>query len=102
MHLLSNAIKYGRGKPIRISVETRDEMAHLEVSDGGAGIAPEIAGKIFERFGRVGPVTNYGGLGLGLYLSRQIVEAHGGKISFHSEPSQGCTFVVDLPLAARS
>lgn len=101
MHLLSNAIKYGRGKPIRIDVEARGDRAHLEVRDEGVGIAPEVAGKIFERFGRVGPVTSYGGLGLGLYLSRRIVEAHGGNILFHSRPNEGSTFVVELPLAAR-
>ncbi|MET0591440.1 MAG: GAF domain-containing sensor histidine kinase [Polyangiaceae bacterium] len=101
MHLLSNAIKYGRSKSIEVVIAQHEGAARVEVRDHGPGIAPEVAGKIFERFGRAGPVTNYGGLGLGLYLSRQIVEAHGGTIDFHSTPGDGCTFVVELPLVAK-
>jgi signal transduction histidine kinase len=99
VHLVSNAIKYGPGKPVTIALEERGDTAHLEVKDQGVGIAPEVAGKLFERFGRAGPVTRHGGLGLGLYLARQVVEAHGGTIGFHSKPGEGCTFVVDLPFA---
>ena len=97
-HLLSNALAYGRGKPVRVTLAEVGEMAHVEVSDQGPGIAPELAGKIFERFGRIGPIAQSGGLGLGLYLARKIVEAHGGSIRFESKPERGCTFIFELPL----
>lgn len=96
--MLSNALKYGAGKPISVVVEPRGDRAHIEVRDNGMGIAVEIAGKIFERFGRAGPVSHYGGLGLGLYLAREVIEAHEGTIRFESKPSEGCTFIIDLPL----
>lgn len=97
-NLLMNALKYGPGKPVEVTVEQRGTRAHFEVRDHGVGIAPEIAGKIFERFGRVGPVTHYAGLGLGLYLAHEVVEGHGGTIQFSSRPMLGSTFMVDLPL----
>jgi two-component system CheB/CheR fusion protein len=97
-HLLSNAFAYGRGKPVRVTLETAGEVAHVEVSDQGPGIPPEVAGKIFERFGRIGPIAKSGGLGLGLYLARKMVEAHGGSIRFESKPERGCTFIFELPL----
>ena len=96
--LLSNAIKYGAGQPIEIGISERDGVGELVVRDRGAGIAPEVAARIFERFGRSGPITHYAGLGLGLYLARTIVEAHGGTIRFDSVPGDGCTFTVELPL----
>jgi len=99
-NLLSNALKYGRGKPIRVTIEGRGEGVSVEVSDQGVGIAPDLAGKIFERFGRVGPIAHSGGLGLGLYLAREVLDAHGGSIRFWSKPNQGCTFTFDLPLRA--
>jgi signal transduction histidine kinase len=98
--LLSNAIKYGAGKPIHVLVESRADAAHLEVRDHGVGIAPDVAQRIFERFGRSGPVTRYAGLGLGLYLARQMIEAHGGKIGFQSRHGDGSTFTVTLPCLA--
>ena len=97
-HLLSNALAYGRGKPVRVTLEPAGEVAHVEVSDQGPGIPPEVAGRIFERFGRIGPIAQSGGLGLGLYLARKIVEAHGGNIRFESKPERGCTFIFELPL----
>jgi signal transduction histidine kinase len=97
-NLVSNALKYGRGKPISVSLERLAERVRIEVRDQGIGIAPELAGKIFERFGRLGPISHSGGLGLGLYLAREVVDAHGGGISFRSKLNQGCTFVLDLPV----
>ena len=97
-HLLSNALKYGAGKPIVIALERRGDSAHLEVSDQGAGIDPKVGAKLFERFGRAGPISHYGGLGLGLYLAREVIEMHGGSIRYDSKPNDGCTFIVDLPL----
>lgn len=99
-HLLSNALKFGRGMPIEVRVLRRGAEVRLEVQDHGTGIPPELADKLFERFGRAGAVNHYAGLGLGLYLAREIVEAHGGRIRCHSAPNEGSTFIVELPLEA--
>lgn len=99
-NLLSNAFKYGAGKPIDVSIQKLPDAAGMEVRDRGPGIDAESARKIFERFGRSGPISHYGGLGLGLYLSRASVEAHGGTIRFETEPGRGCAFIVTLPLHA--
>jgi PAS domain S-box-containing protein len=97
-NLLSNAIKYGGGKPIEITVEADSTTAWLTIRDYGIGIAPENLERIFVRFERAVSSRNYGGLGLGLYIVRQIVEALGGVISVTSELGAGSTFVVALPL----
>ncbi|WP_246357101.1 PAS domain-containing protein [Pyxidicoccus fallax] len=99
--LLSNAIKYGPGRPVVLQVERRGERARLTVSDEGIGIAPEDLTRIFEKFGRAVSARNYGGLGLGLFISRRIVEAHQGTIRARSQPGQGATFTVELPMMRR-
>ena len=81
-----------------MSVHVPAPGAQLEVRDRGPGIDPESAGKLFERFGRSGSVTHYGGLGLGLYLCREVIEAHGGTIRLETSPGEGCTLIVCLPL----
>jgi signal transduction histidine kinase len=96
-NLLSNAVRYGQGKPVDVTVREREGAAWLVVRDRGIGIAPEALQRIFERFERAAS-RNYGGLGLGLYITRQIVEAHGGTISVESELGVGSTFTVKLPL----
>ncbi|WP_242339054.1 MULTISPECIES: PAS domain-containing sensor histidine kinase [Anaeromyxobacter] len=96
-HLLVNAAKFGEGKPITLTVEASGAHARMRVSDQGMGIAPEHHARVFERFERAVPIANFGGLGLGLYVARQIVEAHGGEIRVESVPGSGATFVVDLP-----
>ena len=98
-NLLSNAIKFGAGKPIELFFGAERGAARLTVRDHGIGIAPEQCGRIFGRFERAVSHEHYGGLGLGLYISRRIVEAHGGSIRVHSEPSAGATFTVELPCA---
>jgi signal transduction histidine kinase len=98
-NLLMNAVKYGEGKPVEVSV-TRDERgAVISVNDHGIGIAPEDHERIFERFERAVPLQHYGGFGIGLWVAKRVVEAHGGTISVSSAPGRGSTFVVALPIA---
>lgn len=99
-NLLSNAIKYGGGKPIEISVTAQGSVARLMVKDSGIGIPADDLPLIFERFERAVSSRHFSGLGLGLYISRQIVEAHGGTIEVASEEGRGSTFTVDIPFAA--
>ena len=98
-NLLTNSMKYGKGQPIEVTVDCVDESARLQVRDEGIGIAPEHLERIFERFERAVAPGRFGGMGLGLYISRQIVAAHGGTIRAASRPGQGATFTVTLPLA---
>jgi signal transduction histidine kinase len=97
-NLLSNACKYGAGRPIRVSVDIDGRLARLSVRDHGIGIAPADRERIFERFERAASARHYGGLGLGLYITRQVVEAHGGTIRVVSHTGAGSTFSVELPL----
>ncbi len=96
-NLLVNALKYGRGQPIEVSGVFDDDHVEVAVCDHGIGIAANDAARIFEKFERAVPAA-YGGLGLGLYITRELVEAHGGTISFDSQPGTGTTFRVRLPL----
>lgn len=98
-NLISNAIKYGEQQPIEITVEPNQDRtsAILKVKDFGMGISAEMQGKIFERFERAVSSQKISGLGLGLYISRQIVEAHGGRIHVRSQLQQGSEFIVELP-----
>ncbi|WP_437594473.1 sensor histidine kinase [Sorangium sp. So ce1000] len=98
-NLLANAIKFGAGKPVEITVGEEAGMARLSVRDHGIGIDPARQAQIFERFERAVSDRHYGGLGLGLYISRRIAEAHGGSIRVESAPGAGATFVVELPRA---
>jgi signal transduction histidine kinase len=97
-NLLSNAIRYGGGSPIDVCLEPKASTICLTVRDRGIGIAPEHLSLVFDRFERVAVSQNYGGLGLGLYITRQIVEAHGGHISVESTPDTGTIFAVELPV----
>lgn len=97
MNLLLNAIKYAQGGKIEIRTGADHGTAWMEVEDEGMGIAKEDQLRIFNRFERAVPLKNFGGLGLGLYISREIVRLHGGKISVESEPGRGATLRVELP-----
>jgi signal transduction histidine kinase len=98
-NLLANAVKYGGDKPIRVSVAIVDESAQLRVEDQGIGISPENETRIFERFGRAVSSRNHSGLGLGLYIAREIAQAHGGTISVRSAMGIGSVFTALIPLS---
>jgi|GEM_PF-2696563 len=100
-NLLINAIKYGEGRPIEVSVDKADDLAYLKVRDSGIGIPPEEQARIFDRFSRAHSAQRYGGFGLGLWIVRQIVDALGGTIEVRSKPGEGSTFLVKLPLSQR-
>jgi signal transduction histidine kinase len=101
-NLLSNALKYGPGKPIEIRLQSHDSAAVLAVRDEGIGIPPEDQARIFERFERAVSPRHFGGLGLGLWIVKQIVTAMGGTISVRSEAGNGSEFTVVLPSAGSS
>jgi PAS domain S-box-containing protein len=96
-NLLMNAIKFGAGKPIEVCITARYGKARLAVADQGIGIAPDRLPHIFNRFERGVSVRSYGGLGLGLYIAHQIVEAHGGSIEVESTPGRGSIFAIEVP-----
>jgi signal transduction histidine kinase len=96
-NLLSNAAKYGAGRPIEIEVDGAEETARFSIRDHGIGIPAENQARIFERFERAVSDRHYGGLGLGLWIVRQIVDAFGGKIRVESKAGAGSTFTVLLP-----
>jgi signal transduction histidine kinase len=99
MNLLSNAFKYGSGQPIDVVVTSDGTTAKLTVTDHGIGIAAVDQRRIFDRFERASSAIHFGGLGLGLFITRQIVEALGGTIGVTSELGEGSTFTVELPLS---
>jgi signal transduction histidine kinase len=97
-NLVENAAKFGRSKPIDVTVSRSDGTARLVVRDHGIGVRPEDVPRIFERFERGVPLSHYGGFGLGLWIADTIVDAFGGHIDVSSEPGAGTTFTVDLPM----
>ncbi len=97
MNLLSNAMKFGAGRPIAVSTRAHEGSALVTVSDEGIGMDEETRRRLFTRFERGVSDRHYGGLGLGLFVSRQWVEAMGGHILVESEPGRGSTFTVSLP-----
>ncbi len=98
VHLLSNACRFGVGKPVEVVLERSGGMARFSVRDQGPGIAPEVYAKILQPLGRASSPRHYGGLGLGLFLSRRIVEAHGGSLNLSSRAGSGTTVTVSLPM----
>jgi signal transduction histidine kinase len=101
-NLLGNAVKYSPpGGEVLVTVEVVGGEAWLRVTDQGPGIPAEALPRLFERFYRGQHAAEEAGLGLGLYISRMLVEAHGGRIWVGSEPGAGSTFIIALPLAER-
>ena len=102
-NLFSNALKYAPGSPLHILINLDAETLRVRFSDHGPGIPPEHQGMIFERFYRVpDSQSSSAGTGLGLFICRQIIAAHRGKIWVESIPAHGTTFHIELPLAAQA
>jgi signal transduction histidine kinase len=98
INLATNALRYGEGKPVEISLTRQPDGACIIVRDQGRGISPPDQQRIFEQFERIANHDGTGGLGLGLYITRQLVEAHGGTIRVESKLGEGSVFTVWLPL----
>jgi PAS domain S-box-containing protein len=96
-NLLTNALKFGGGEPVLVEVSSQGDAATLSVTDHGIGIHDADQRGIFERFQRAVTAETYPGMGLGLWITREIVEAHGGKISVESRLGAGARFLVELP-----
>jgi signal transduction histidine kinase len=99
VNLISNALRYGEGKPVAISLAATQNSAVIEVRDHGIGISGKDQERIFDAFERVVQHDRSGGLGLGLFITKQLVDAHGGAITLQSQPGHGALFSVTLPLA---
>ncbi len=99
-NLLTNAVKYGEGAPIEIDIKKNNHNKVLiTVADNGIGIDPKKQGIIFDRFKRaIGNQEKFQGLGIGLFIVKQIVSAHGGKISVKSKLGKGSRFIMELPI----
>jgi len=100
INLLTNALRYGQGKPVEVRMTPLPDGVRIDVRDQGQGISEPDQQRIFGQFERVASREGdgTGGLGLGLYITRQLVEAHGGSITVESQPGQGSVFTVRLPL----
>lgn len=101
-NLVSNALKFGAEKPVEVRIGAEGEHAVIEVEDRGIGIAPADVDRIFDQFERAVSSRHFGGLGLGLYVTRRLVEQHGGTIAVASRPGSGSLFKVRLPRARRT
>ena len=99
-NLLTNAFKYAAGTEVRVDVRAAGDRAVVVVADRGPGVSEEAKQRVFERFERATSKRHYGGLGLGLYVAREIVEQHGGQIAVDDNPGGGARFTVTLPLAS--
>jgi signal transduction histidine kinase len=99
-NLVTNALRYGQSRPVQVRVGLEDGQAVLAVRDHGPGIAPQDQERIFEQFERADTARDVPGLGLGLYISRQIVGAHGGRLEVRSTAGEGAEFIARLPVPA--
>ena len=99
-NLLTNALRYGQGKPVTVTVGVREQVreAFVSVRDQGMGVKPEDQERIFEQFERTESSAQISGLGLGLYIARQIALAHQGRLEVRSAPGDGAEFILSLPL----
>ncbi|WP_212629317.1 hybrid sensor histidine kinase/response regulator [Pseudomonas sp. KB-10] len=96
-NLLTNALRYGEGKPVSVRVRVEGELVRAEVRDQGLGISEADQRRVFEQFERASDTSVGQGLGLGLFISEQIVQAHGGRIELCSRLGEGSCFSIVLP-----
>lgn len=96
-HLVENAVKFGRGKPVDVGVSEDGGEARVAVRDRGPGVPGEARERIFRKFERAAPAENVGGLGLGLWMARAVAEAHGGTVTVESAPGEGALFTLRIP-----
>ena len=96
-NLVGNALKYGAGSPVDVTVEGDDTVIRLTVRDHGIGISPKDQERIFLRFERAADERQYSGAGLGLWITSELVKALGGRITLHNVPGSGAAFTVVLP-----
>jgi signal transduction histidine kinase len=96
-NILNNALRYGKGRPVKVDLRQHGDNMTISVTDQGMGIPASFKDKIFSRFQRAVPASEVSGLGLGLYISKQIIEAHQGKIHVDSELDKGSCFTVQIP-----
>ena len=105
LNLLSNAVKFSKeeGGTITISAKRDGDMARISVSDTGIGIRKDDIGKLFKEFQQLdsGSTRKYGGTGLGLVITKKLIELHGGKIMVESRYGEGTTFTFSLPILAK-
>ncbi len=102
-NLLTNALRYGGGKPVEVAIAEREGLATMSVQDRGIGVAEADHDRIFEQFERTEDSRKHAaGLGLGLYITREIVRAHGGTITLESVAGEGSLFRVTLPLLVQA
>ncbi len=97
-NLLTNASKYGEGKPIEVSLIRVDDLARISIKDYGRGIAIGDQEKIFQRFERIINEDSIKGLGIGLFIAKEIVQMHKGSLVVQSELGRGAEFIVTIPL----
>ena len=97
VNLLTNALRYGGGQPVEVSVQYAENLVRIHVRDEGKGIAPADLDRIFEPYERGARNGEPKGLGLGLYISRQLAVSHGGELRVTSKPGEGSTFTLILP-----
>jgi len=99
VNLLGNAVKYGKGSPVRIRVDRVGSLVRTQVIDRGPGIPAECSARIFDRFDRGTASQDGRGHGMGLYIARAVVTAHNGSIRVEPTEPSGATFVVEIPVA---
>jgi signal transduction histidine kinase len=99
--LMANAFKFGHGSPVEVAVKNAGRCAEVVIRDSGIGISAEDKLQIFDRYTRRAPIESFGGLGLGLWIARGVVQAHEGEVSVDSTVGKGATFTIRLPYAAR-
>jgi len=100
-NLINNAFKFGNGKPIRVEVAEHADTAWISVQDSGNAIPSEHHTKVFHQFEQLSEGAPKCGMGLGLFISKAIIELHGGSIGLESSPGLGARFTVKLPLSAK-